>query len=207
MKNYLIIVSFLLIGLLPSCAQQIDVVSEVEPVATLEGMESQEKESYRIQPGDQLEVKFYYNSDLNASVVVRSDGKIALQLVGEVQAAGLTLTELDEALTQSYGHELLNPEITININDPQGLRIYVGGEVHKQGFIGFRNNMTPLQAVLNAGGFKENADPRSTLIIRKDQNNKPVSILVDLAMLLAGKDNDSDYLLLPDDIVYVPKLP
>ena len=66
--------------------------------------------------------------------------------------------------------------------------------------------MTPLQAVLNAGGFKDFADPSSTVVIRKDQNNKPVSIVVDLAMVLAGKNSDSDFLLLPDDIVYVPKL-
>ena len=179
----------------------------LEPVDELTERKDLEQEIYRIQPGDQLEIKFYYNTDLNASVVVRPDGKIGLQLVGEIQAAGLTLTELDEELTKSYGYELLNPEISINVSDFQGLRVYVGGEVNNQGYIGFRKNMNPLQAVLNAGGFKENADPRSTVVIRKDQDNKPVSIVVDLAMVLAGKNNDSELLLLPDDIVYVPKLP
>ena len=127
--------------------------------------------------------------------------------IRSTDAAGLTLTELDEKLTESYGHELLNPEITINVNAPQGLRIYVGGEVYKQGYMEFRKDRTPVQAILNAGGFKEKADPRGTLIMRKDENNRPVSTIVDLAMVIAGKDNDSDFLLLPNDIVYVPKLP
>ena len=210
MKIFKIICALLLAGQLLSCAQETEVlVSELDPSAVPPVPASMvgKQESYRIQPGDNLEIKFYYNSDLNTSVVVRPDGKIALQLVGEVQAAGLTMAELDEELTKSYGVELLNPEITINVSGFQGPRIYVGGEVNKQGYIVFRNNMNPLQAVLNAGGFRENADPRSTIVIRKDEDNKPVSIAVDLAMILAGKTEDTDFELLPDDIVYVPKLP
>lgn len=211
MKICQILISFLLTGLLFGCANQSTgvLISEMDP-GTLPAVPQSnvlEQESYRIQPGDHLEVKFYYNSDLNASVIVRPDGKIGLQLVGEIQAAGLTLTELDEELTKNYGYELLQPEITINVSDFQGPRIYVGGEVNKQGYIVFRNNMNPLQAVLNAGGFNEKADPRTTIVIRKDQNNKPVSLVVDLAMVLAGKTDDTDFVLLPDDIVYVPKLP
>ena len=152
--------------------------------------------SYRIQPGDRLEIKFFYNSDLNTSVVVRPDGKIALQLVDEVQAAGLTLTELDEALTKSFGNELLNPEITINLSGFQGLRIYVGGEVYRQGYYEYRNGMTPLQAVLNAGGFKDFADPGETVVIRKGKNNRTNSIGVDLDKVLAGQHDDSDFFLL-----------
>ena len=210
MKIKLIIILLLVAGIATSCAVQDTGIESEENVfksiSESAGLSGIEQESYKIQPGDQLEIKFFYNSDLNASAVVRPDGKVALQLVGEVQAAGLTLNELDEQLTKKYGAELLNPEITINLSDFQGLLIYVGGEVNNQGYIVFRNNMTPLQAVLIAGGFTENANPGSTVVIRKDQNNKTTSIVVDLAMVLAGKNDDADLSLLPDDIVYVPKI-
>ena len=67
--------------------------------------------------------------------------------------------------------------------------------------------MTPLQAVLNAGGFKETASPENTLIIRKGTGNKPVPIPINLENAIRGKFRDANFLLQPDDIVYVPKSP
>jgi protein involved in polysaccharide export with SLBB domain len=61
---------------------------------------------YRIQPGDQLDIKFFYNPELNETVVVRSDGKISLQLIDEVHASGLTPVQLDRELSRLYTPEL-----------------------------------------------------------------------------------------------------
>ena len=57
---------------------------------------------YSIQPGDQLDIKFFYNPELNETVTVRPDGMISLQLVDEVKTAGLKPSELDELLTKKY---------------------------------------------------------------------------------------------------------
>ena len=69
---------------------------------------------YIIQPGDQLDIKFFYNPELNESVTVRPDGKISLQLVDEVQAAGLEPAELDAKLTEAYSQELKKPMVTVS---------------------------------------------------------------------------------------------
>jgi protein involved in polysaccharide export with SLBB domain len=61
---------------------------------------------YVIQPGDELDIKFFYNPELNESVIVRPDGKISLQLVDEIQASGLQPSELDRQLTDLYSREL-----------------------------------------------------------------------------------------------------
>ena len=68
---------------------------------------------YRIQVGDQLDIKFFFNPELNEIVWVRPDGRIALQLVGELSVAGQTVEELRKVLIQSYGKQLKNPEIAI----------------------------------------------------------------------------------------------
>ena len=81
----------------------------------------------------------------------------------------------------------------------------MGGEVNNQGLTTLTANMSPLQAVLNAGGFKETASPKNTIIIRKGPGNKPVPIGMNLADALKGKPGSANFMLKPDDIVYVPK--
>jgi protein involved in polysaccharide export with SLBB domain len=160
---------------------------------------------YLIQPGDQLDIKFFYNPEINETVTVRPDGKISLQLVDEVQAAGLQPSQLDEILTKEYAQELKKPMITVIVKSFQGQRIYVGGEVNRQGLITLAGDMTPLQAVLNAGGFKETANPESAIIIRKGTDNRPVPIRMNLMDAMHGKSGSADFLLQAQDIVYVPK--
>ena len=190
-------------GLLFGCASQ---QSNVTPeAAALRASSSGEPASYFIQPGDQLDIKFFYNTELNESVTVRPDGKISLQLVDEVQAAGLKPSQLDKVLTEKYAYELKKPVITVIVKSFGGQRIYVGGEVNRQGLITIAGNITPLQAVLNAGGFKETANPESTIIIRKGPGNKPVPIAMNLDDAMQGKSGSAGFLLQPDDIVYVPK--
>ena len=62
-----------------------------------------ESKAYFLWPGDTITVKLLYNDELNDEVVVRTDGKISLQLIGDITAAGLTLQKLDELLTSEYG--------------------------------------------------------------------------------------------------------
>lgn len=98
----------------------------------------------------------------------------------EVQAADLKPSQLDDELTKKYALELKKPAIAVIVKSFGGQRIIIGGEVNRQGLITIAGNMTPFQAVLNAGGFKETANPESTIIIRKGPGNKPVPIEMNL---------------------------
>ena len=151
-------------GLLFGCASQ---QSNVKPEPSVVTAIPPKPQEYVIQPGDQLDIKFFYNPEINETVTVRPDGKISLQLVDEVQAAGLKPSQLDDSLTQKYSHELKKPMITVIVKSFEGQRIYVGGEVNRQGLIKLTGGMTPLQAVLDAGGFKETAKPEGAIVIRK----------------------------------------
>lgn len=166
---------------------------------------SQKPQEYLIQLGDQLDIKFFYNPELNETVIVRPDGKISLQLVDEVQAAGLKPSQLDADLTEKYSHELKKPMVTVIVKSFEGQRIYVGGEVNRQGLIKFTGGMTPLQAVLESGGFMETASPESAIVIRKGPEDRPVPIEMNLMDAMQGLSGKADFALQPSDIVYVPK--
>lgn len=198
-------------GLLIACAsQQPNISSEATAsmgVSATPGTSTTppKPREYIIQPGDQLDIKFFYNPEINESVTVRPDGKISLQLVDEVQAAGLRPSQLDQVLTEKYAYELKKPMITVIVKSFGGQRIYVGGEVNRQGLFTLAGATTPLQAVLNAGGFRETANPASAIIIRKGLDNRPVPIQMNLKDVMQGKSESAHFLLQPDDIVYIPK--
>jgi protein involved in polysaccharide export with SLBB domain len=162
---------------------------------------------YLIQPGDALDIKFFYNPELNETVTVRPDGFISLQLVNEVKAAGLQPSQLNETLTHLYARELKKPVIAVIVKTFAGQRVYVGGEVGQQGLLTMPAGLTALQAVMQAGGFKNTAQPSETLVIRKGPDNRPIPVRVDLNTMLSGSANGQDFRLQPDDVVYVPKSP
>ena len=166
---------------------------------------TQKSSAYLIQAGDELDIKFFYNPELNETILVRPDGKISLQLVDEIQAAGMEPAELDDVLTQIYARELRKPVVTVIVRSFSAQRIYVGGEVRTQGPIDLRANMTALNAVVSAGGFMETAKPEKTIIIRKGPDNKLVKFQVDLANAIYGRGNGAGFQLQPYDVVYVPK--
>ena len=175
------------------------------PAATPVMARPEKPVAYIIQAGDQLDIKFFYNPELNDSVTVRPDGKISLQLVDEVQAAGQTPAQLDDFLTEKYAKDLRKPVITVIVKSFASQRVYVGGEVNRQGFVNLAPGMNPLQAVIEAGGMKETADPAAVLLIRKGPENQPVPVRVDLQGTLDGTTKVSGIQLQAQDVVYVPK--
>jgi protein involved in polysaccharide export with SLBB domain len=196
------ILAFALLFTMTSCATS-------QPAATPAEVQMQaaprKPAPYVIHPGDQLDIKFFYNPELNESVVVRPDGKISLQLIDEIHASGLQPSELDQKLTDLYSNELKKPVLTVIVRSFTGQRVYVGGEVNRQGLITLQPGLTALQAVFQSGGFMETAQPAETLIIRKGPDAKPIPLRIDLSEVMAASDPNADFMLQPDDIVYVPK--
>ena len=190
-------IAFLLLFLL-GCAP---VVVSPAPLPATQGHPSE----YRIQPGDQMDVKLFYNPDLNESVTVRPDGRVSLQLAHEILAAGLTPAELVQVLKQSYARELDHPEITVILRTFEGQRVYVDGEVNKPALVPLSAAMTVLQSIAVAGGLKDSARTSEIAIIRRGPEGKPLVFAVDLTRVLDGTDTGQDVALMPFDVVYVPK--
>ena len=162
-------------------------------------------DGYYLQPGDNLEIKFFYNSELNENVTIRPDGKISLQLINEIQAAGLTPEQLDELLTKEYRSSLKQAEVAVILKSFGGQRIYVGGEVNAPQVLKVVGRINALQAIFDAGGLKDDAQLSSVIIVSRGPDNRPVARKVNLKKALKGKLPEDDYLLKPFDMVYVPK--
>jgi polysaccharide biosynthesis/export protein len=160
---------------------------------------------YRIQHGDKLNIKLFYNPDLNQEVVVRPDGKISLALVHDVDAAGLTPSELTERLTEGYGKHLQQPEIAVIVSAFAGQRFFVGGEVGQAGVKEIVGPTTILQAIAMAGGFKETARTNEVVIVRRDENKNPYLISLDAEKAMKGIDLKQDIYVRPFDMVIVPR--
>jgi len=160
---------------------------------------------YTINVGDELDVKFFFNPDLNEHVVVRPDGRISLQLVPEIVAAGLTPRELTTQLKQGYAGELSNPELTVIMRTFAAQKVFVGGEVTKPGEFHLVRSLTVLQAVSMAQGFTDTARLSEVIVIRRNVDRTPLVVPVNLKHAIDGTDTAQDMTLMPFDVVYVPK--
>ncbi len=194
--------------LMTSCSSD-PIVTNPTPIGapgTQEGIAGHGSTSeYFIQGGDILDIKFFYNPELSEKVKVRPDGRIALQLIDEVMAGGLTPNELKGTLTKEYSKEVRDPAITIILREFTG-NIFVDGEVNKPGQYSLEGNLTLLQAIARAGGMKEEAW-NEAIVIRRLKDQTPLIMELALEAVIKGDDFTQDVGLLPYDIVYVPRSP
>lgn len=163
------------------------------------------QQDYVLQVNDSLDIKFPYESQLNELVTIRPDGKISLQLIDEINAAGLTSAQLDEALSKRYSRVLYKPEITVIVREFTGQQIYIGGEVKEPGTVALKGKMTVLEAIFIAGGFSETAEPKSVIVISRSANNTRSVRQVDIGKVLAGTTGEQELLVRPYDVIYIPK--
>lgn len=164
----------------------------------------QTRSEYRIQPGDQLDIKFFYNPELNEQITVRSDGRITLQLINEVDAGGLTPAQLTENLKTAYAKEIVNPKIAVIVRVPVADKVFVDGEVVRAGLVPISGPTTAVQSIAQAGGLKESANAKTVVVIRRGEDNQITTMQVNVEQVRKGAE-DQDVLLRPNDIVYVPK--
>lgn len=163
---------------------------------------------YRIRPGDDLDIKFFYTQELNDQVKVRPDGYISMQLIDEIKVAGLTPKAVDDLLTQKYAAHLKDPSISVIVRSFKGFRAYVGGEVAVPQVIPLDGGMSVMQAIYRAGGTLPTASMESIVLIRKGKNGEPMPYHLDLSdkAIAAGRP-DTQVALTPSDIIYIPRSP
>jgi len=176
-----------------------------EPANAPSQLRTERSSGYILQPGDVLDIKFFYNPELNQQAVIRPDGRITLQLVDEIQAAGVTAEELTQTLKQRYDKDLARPEIAIVVRSFSSQKAFVDGEVMKPGVIDLVNDMTAMQAIAQAGGLRATARAHEVVLIRRNPTGSPSVMRIDLGSILSAKQLSSDLVLRPFDVVFVPK--
>jgi polysaccharide biosynthesis/export protein len=165
--------------------------------------------NYRIQVGDTLDIKFFYNPELNEKdLPVRPDGRISLQLVDEIPVLGLTPDGLRDLLKKKYeATELKDVEVTVIVRSFSHQKVFVDGEVSLPTLVPVKGQLTIMQAIAYANGLRDTARRREVIVIRRGRDHTPIITTVNLEKVLDGTDLSQDIFLLPSDIVYVPKSP
>lgn len=156
-----------------------------------------------LRQGDVVKVSFPGSANLDETEQIRIDGKISLPLVGDVQAAGLTPEQLQQYLIKLYSPQISSSDVIVAI-ESSSFPIYVTGCVLSPGRIASNQPITALEAIMEAGGFDySRANLRKIHVIRH-KNNSSESYVVNLKTVLKGDEQD-DFYLQPNDIVYVPE--
>ncbi len=159
---------------------------------------------YVIQPGDQLGIKFYYNPALNEEVIVRPDGRISLQLIEEIVAAGLTPSALAQRLRDMYSREMEKPEIAVIVRTFSAQKVYVDGEVGRPGELPLDGPLTLRQALAEAGGITDRGRLRDIVVIRRNPDGSASPVRVDVRG--PGRTpHVQDVQLVASDVVYVSR--
>lgn len=159
---------------------------------------------YVLRAGDAVSVKFFYNPELDAQMPIRPDGRIALALVGEIEAAGLTPAQLSGRLGQRYASVVKHPDATVIVTSFASQVVYVGGEVYRPGVIQASPDLTALQAIMMAGGTRATGEMRTVVIVRDQGTPTPKLLMLDLTRGLDDLEGYEDLVLRPKDIVFVP---
>jgi polysaccharide export outer membrane protein len=142
-------------------------------------------EEYVIGPEDVLEVSVWQNQDVSRVVSVRPDGKISLPLLHDIQAAGLTATELKEVIKRDLKPYIGAPEVTIIVQQINSWRIYVQGEVQNPGVYPIRSRTTLSQVISMTGGFTEFAKERKIQVVREGEGEREI-IPIDYSLIIMG---------------------
>ena len=155
---------------------------------------------YRLVPGDKLRIEVYRDTQLSQSLQVRPDGKITLPLIGDVPAEGRTSNELRDALVTSLKEYNTNPVVTVIVVETNPPVFYVMGEVNSPGTFPIKGQVSAVQALAMAGGFKDFAKTKDISILRKGAGGLQQTLKFNYKDALKGR-GDNLYLRAGDTII------
>ncbi len=159
--------------------------------------------AYRIGPGDILAITVWKNDNLSRVVPVLPDGRVSLPLLGEITAAGKTVSELQAELTKKWKEYAANPVVTVTVNQVNSFLIYIIGKVNSPGRFQLNSQTSVLQALAMASGLNPFAQGDEIKIFRRRQG-KMVIYPFDLDKVEKGVSLNQNILLMPGDVIVVP---
>lgn len=149
-------------------------------------------EDYRIAPLDKLSVSVFQVAQLSGEYQVDLTGKIAMPLVGSVEAVNMTTTELQNELKRRLAVSYLkNPDVTVGVLAATGSNITVDGAVRRPGIYPNFGSMTLVQAVAVGGGLDNNSNPKRVFVFRQVDGRRMVAGF-DLTTIRKGQEPDPE---------------
>lgn len=172
-------------------------------VPSVASAQAQDLREYTLAAGDTVDIAVFGQPDLSRSEIIRPDGRITLPLVGDVQAAGLTPTQLAERIASLLKAYVKDPQVTVSVRNFQRALVYLVGQVVRPGAVEIQRGWTVMDVMAVAGGLAPRAAPRRATLIRRGTGQ---TLPLDLEKLLVRGDRSADLPVEPGDIIMVPAL-
>jgi polysaccharide export outer membrane protein len=179
-------------------APKTDKNKPAEPPAVSQALPS----DYVIGADDQLKISVWNEANLSETVPVRPDGKISMPRLNDVDAAGLTPTQLKDSITEKLRKFISDPRVTIVVLAMNSRRVFVTGEVNHTGPMALLPHMTVLQALAQAG-FTQFANMKGIYLLRTE-NGKQSRIPFNYKEVVKGNRPEQNVQLKPGDTIVVP---
>jgi len=160
--------------------------------------------SYVIGANDVLAINVWKEPDISRSVPVRSDGKISLPLVGELQASGQTPQQLEQEIAKRLQSYISEPEVTVIVTDSKSQKVNILGMVSKPGAYLLTSSTTVLDAIAMAGGFKDFAKQKSIYVLRQAPDGTQKRIPFNYKEVIKGQNSDQNIRMQAGDTLVVP---
>jgi polysaccharide export outer membrane protein len=161
-------------------------------------------DSYVIGPADLLSINVWKETEISRSIPVRSDGRISLPLIGEVQAAGRTPRQLQQDLAKKLTSFISEPDVTVIVQEIHSQKFNVLGQVGKPGTFPLTDATTVLDAIALAGGFRDFAKQKSIYVLRQNPDGTQERLPFNYKDVVKGKHIEQNVKLLSRDTVVVP---
>ncbi len=161
-------------------------------------------QGYRIGAGDVLQIVVWRETDASVpEAVVRSDGRISLPLIGDIEATGLSPAELETSLVRRLSQFYNNPVVSVLTKAINSRWVYVSGNVKREGPVALTRPMNVLQALQEAGGLSEWARKTKIYVLRKS-GGKQEKLPFNYKAVINGEHLEQNVDLLPNDTIVVP---
>jgi polysaccharide export outer membrane protein len=162
---------------------------------------AQEPESYELGVGDTLEIQVYQEDDLSSMYTISDDGAFEMPLLGRIEARGMSVQDLSEALASALGNAyLVNPQVSVRVEVYNSQPVRVLGSVNKPGVIYLTGSTTVSEILAKAGGVKSDKSAQELLITNEWDVTAPQRT-VHLGRLL--ESGEGNLTLHGGDVVYV----
>ena len=159
--------------------------------------------TYRVGAEDVLEITVWHEDALKRETLVRPDGGISFPLIGEVQAAGRTVSDIREEITRRLDKFVPEPAVSVTVVKTASQRVYVIGKVTKPGEFTVGRRVDVLQALSMAGGLTPFADGNSIRVMRRE-GDRQVVLPFEYNAVVRGQRLEQNIQLQTGDVVVVP---
>ncbi len=161
-------------------------------------------EEFVIGTGDVLAVNVWKETEVSRVVPVRSDGRISLPLVGELQAGGRTPKQLEAEITTKLKDYVSEPEVTVIVQEIKSQKFNVLGMVMKPGSYVLTNPTTILDAIALAGGFRDFAKQKDVYVLRRAADGNQARLPFNYKDVVKGHNSAQNIALQSNDTIVVP---